>query len=180
MKTSQLVILAGLFLVFAWCGSFAQGAPSVTIKSYQRNQPDGSVRYAYRVINAGTNRIVGFTIGRDYYGDVSELSVEPSGWSFDTGLSPGSTTSPPSWKATLISNEESLLCELAWNNDGKADILAGQTVDGFSVITPQPDRAYPHGHWTVFFSDSTFASGMLVPDDTSAPIDTTPPAPRSH
>jgi hypothetical protein len=171
MKTMQLVLLTGLFLGLALGGGIAQQAPTVTIQSHQQTQPDGTMQYAYRVINRGAHRVVGFTIGRDYSGDVSELSVEPVGWNFDAGLAPGSTTSPPSWEAILVTNEESPLLELAWNNDGSADILAGQTAAGFSVITPQPDRAYLHGRWTVFFADATMESALLVPDDNSAPAD---------
>ncbi len=68
------------------------------------------------------------------------------------------------------------MVELEWRNDGTADILAGQTASGFSVITPQPDNAYLNGHWTVFFSDSTIASALLVLDDNPVPVDNTPPS----
>src|SRR6266436_6108914 len=175
MKTNQLVLLTCLFLVLALCSGFAQQAPTVTIKAYQLNQPDGTARYEYRVINGGANRIVGFAIGSDYYHGVSELQVSPNGWNFDTGLALGSSVSPTSWHPTLVTTEESPFMELEWRNDGTADILAGQTATGFSIVTSQPDSYYLKGHWTVFFSDSTIESALLVLDDNPAPIDTTPP-----
>ncbi len=175
MKTNQFVFLTCLFLILALCGSSAQQAPTVTVKAYQWNQPDGTTRYEYRVVNGGTSRIVGFAIGNDYYHGVSELQVPPSGWNFDTGLALGSSASPTSWHAALETTEESPFMDLEWRNDGTADILAGQNATGFSIVTPQPDSKYLNGHWTVFFSDSTVESALLVLDDNPLPIDTTPP-----
>jgi hypothetical protein len=170
VKTAQRLFLTCLFLVLGLCGSFAQKAPLVTVKSYQWNQTDGTVRYAYRVINGGEKRIVGFTIGRDYFNsNASELVVVPVGWDFDKGLAPGSTASPKSWYATLVTTEESPYFELDWRNDGAVDILARQTVTGFSVVTSRPDSKYLNGHWIVFFFDSKIESALLVPDDHPVP-----------
>jgi hypothetical protein len=174
MKTNQLVLTC-LFLILTLCGSFAQQAPTVTIKAYQLNQLDGTTRYQYRIINAGSGRIVGFAIGSDYYHAVSELRLPPTGWDFDTGLAASSSASPVSWHSILITTEESPFMELEWRNDGNGDILPGQTATGFSVVTPQPDPNYLSGHWTVYFSDSTVESALLVLDDNPAPVDTTPP-----
>jgi beta-galactosidase len=141
-----------------------QQAPkvTVTVKSYQLNQSDGTTRYEYRMVNAGANRIVGFAIGNDYYHGISELQVPPAGWSFDSGLAPGSAVSPVSWRATLVATEESPFVELEWRNDGTADVLPGQTATGFSVVTSQQDPHYLNGHWTAFFADSTVESSLLV------------------
>jgi hypothetical protein len=173
MKTNQLVFLTCLFLILALHGSFAQQAPTVTVKAHQWNQPDGTTGYEYRIVNGGANRIVGFAVGSDYYRGVSELQVPPKGWNFDTGLALGSSTSPTSWKAALVTTEESPFMDLEWRSAGTADILAGQTATGFSIVTPQPDSKYLNGHWTVFFSDSTVQSALLVLDDNPAPIQRT-------
>jgi hypothetical protein len=154
-----------VFFLCAQCAALAQQPPTVTIKAYQRNQPDGSARYEYRVINRGTKRIVGFAIGSDYYHSASELTVPPTGWTFDTGLADGSTTSPHSWHATLITTEESQYVELEWRNNGAADIMPGQTATGFSVVTVVPNQHYLSGNWTAFFSDSTIESARLLRDD---------------
>jgi hypothetical protein len=175
MKTKQFAFLTCLVLIVVSCVSFAQQAPTVTIKAFSTNLPDGTIRYQYRVINGGTTRIVGFAIGSDYYHGVSEARVAPQGWDFDNGLPVGSSTSPAGWHATVITTEESPAIEVEWRNDSTADILAGQTASGFSLITPQPDNAYLNGHWTVFFSDSTIASALLVLDDNPTPVDNTPP-----
>ncbi len=175
MKIKQLMFLAQLFLVVASCAAFAQQAPTVTIKAFQTNLPDGTTRYQYRVINSGTNRVVGFAIGSDYYHGVSELRVFPQGWAFNDGIPTTSSASPTAWHVDVITTEESPVVELEWRNDGTADIMAGLSTSGFSIVTPQPDNAYLRGHWTAFFSDSTVESALVVVDDNPTPVDNTPP-----
>ncbi len=65
MKTKQLAFLTCLVLMVASCAAFAQQAPTVTVKAFQTNLPDGTTRYQYRVINSGTTSVVGFAIGSD-------------------------------------------------------------------------------------------------------------------
>jgi len=176
MKTKQYAFLTCLVLIVVSCAALAQQAPTVNVKSFQTNLPDGSIRYQYRVINSGPTAIVGFAIGSDYYHGVSQLTTVPKGWNFDNGLPAGSSASPTNWQVSVITTEENPLTELEWRNSGTADIQPGQTLSGFAVITPQPDNAYLYGLWTVFFSDSTIASAALVVDDNPAPVDNTPPS----
>lgn len=173
MKT-KIVFLSLLFVIVV-SSAVAQQAPTVAVKAFQTNLPDGTVKYQYRVINSGTSTVVGLAIGSDYYHGVSELQAIPVGWDFEAGLPQGSSTSPAHWNASVITTEESPAVELEWRNDGTADIGPGQTGAGFSVIVPQQDQAYINGHWTVFFGDSTVNSALLVLDDNPLPVDNTPP-----
>jgi hypothetical protein len=176
MKTKLYAFLTCLVLIVVSCAALAQQAPTVNVKSFQTSLPDGTTRYQYRVINSGATAIVGFAIGSDYYHGVSQLTTLPQGWDFDNGIPAGSSASPANWHASVVTTEESPLAELEWRNNGTADIAPGQTLSGFTVITPQPDNAYLNGLWTVFFSDSTIASAALVVDDNPAPVDNTPPS----
>lgn len=173
MKMKQLLVFIFLFVGFH--AALAQEAPKVFVKALQLNLPDGAARYQYRVINSGTKRIVCVAIGSDYYHGIYELKVLPTGWTFDAGLPAASSTSPSGWHADVITLEESPVVDIEWRNDGTADIMPGQTVSGFSVITPRPDRAYMGSHWTVLFSDSTVESALLVLDDNPTRVDNTPP-----
>src|SRR5258708_35607614 len=140
MKSTIRIVFPTVLFTLATLPALAQPAqpqqaPTVTVKSYQLNQSDGTTRYEYRVVNGGANRMVGFAVGSDYYHGVSELQVPPAGWSFDSGLAPGSAVSPVSWRATLVTTEESPFVELESRNDGTEDVLAGQTATGYAVVT---------------------------------------------
>ena len=175
MKMKQLLVLFHLLLFVGFHVALAQEAPTVFVKVHQLNLPDGTTRYQYRVINSGPKRVVCVAIGSDYYRGTYELKVPPTGWTFDAGLPAASSTSPSGWHADVITLEESSVVDIQWRNDGTADIMPGQTVSGFSVITPRPDGAYLGSHWTVLFSDSTFESALLVLDDNPTRADNTPP-----
>jgi hypothetical protein len=151
-----------LFLLLAASSiAQAQQLPYVTIESTEVRQQDATTRYRYRVINRGSKPIVGFAIGRDAPHDLSELKVPPEGWSIERGLPGSSTSSPPGWRASVITTEESAFIELEWRNDGNGSIPPGQTLDSFEVVTPQPDHGYLTGHWTAFLSDSSAVSSTL-------------------
>lgn len=176
MKMKTFIAVSLFLLIVVACAAVAQQAPTVAVKAFQTNLPDGTIRYQYRVINSGTGTVVGLAIGSDYYHGVSELHALPVGWDFDAGLPQGSSASPAHWNASVITTEESPVVEIEWRNDGTADIAPGQTVAGFSITVPQADQAYLTGHWTAFFGDSTVNSALLVIDDNPAPVDNTPPS----
>jgi hypothetical protein len=171
--------VVGLLMVFGGNAVWAQEPSGVTISVSQQNLAGGQVAYHYKVINGSDQRIVDVMIGRDYYHGISELSVPPLGWSFDTGAPAGSFGSPVGWTPLVITTEESNLVEVEWGSvdtddippgktvdDGTADIMPGQTVSGFSVIVAAPAAEYMNSHWTVFFGDSSAASEMLLAEGT--------------
>ena len=181
-------LILPVLLISAVSVAFAQEAPPrVEVKVREWKQPDGRVRYAYRVINHSRDRsggkdrqVVSLIIGEDHHHDLSELRVPPIGWSFEKGLSKPSVSSPAGWHPAFITTEESDRCELEWRGDGESDKLkSGQALSGFSVVTPKPDENYRAGHWTVIFSDSTFESSSLVPDDHPLPLECLGAADRS-
>lgn len=175
MKTKRNLLFLCSVLLSGCISLLAQEAPTVTVKAFASTLPDGKVRYQYRVINSGSGRIVGLAIGCDYYHGVGELDSYPAGWDSDAGIPQGNSTSPAAWHVDVITTEESPKVQLEWRNDGTADIMAGQTLSGFSITTAQANNLYLAGHWTVFFSDSTVASALLVLDDNPVPVDNTPP-----
>lgn len=162
MKIKSLVFIC-LFLFAASDAALADPAPTITIKASQSTQQDGTTRYEYRVINSGPHRITAVNIGYDYYKNVFELQVEPKGWGPDTGIGQGSSTSPANWHVNVVTQEESPSIEIEWesSSDGTADILSGQTLAGFSIITQEPDDKYLHGHWTAYLTDANPESATL-------------------
>jgi hypothetical protein len=142
--------------------TWAQQASNVIVIAGRQKPQDGRVTYSYRVVNNSSQRITGLAIGSDSVHGVPELSVLPSGWTFESGAPAGALASPAHWSATVIATEESPLIEIEWRNDGTADLLPGQTAAGFSVTVPSSSTLYLVSHWTVFFGDSTAASGLLV------------------
>jgi hypothetical protein len=162
MKIKLLAIIC-LFLVATPAAAHAQAARTITIKASQSTEADGTTRYEYRVVNRGPHRITAVRIGYDHSRGVFELQVTPKGWSFDSGLAQGTFTSPANWHVNVVTGEESPSVEIEWesNKDGTADILPGQTLAGFSIITPEPDDNYLHGHWTAYLTDANPESAAL-------------------
>ncbi len=171
-------LIQAVLLVSSMSAAFSQEPPSVEVKVHEWKQADGSIRYAYRVINHSSDRktrkgkqIVSLIIGEDYYRDLFELLVSPIGWTFEKGLPKQSVSSPSGWYPTFVTQEESDLCELEWRiNGGSDDLIGGRALRGFSVVTPKPDENYKTGHWTVIFSDSTIESSFLAEDDDPLPL----------
>jgi hypothetical protein len=169
MKIKLLAIIC-LFLFAGPAAAHAQptimieaSQPAITIKASQSTEADGAIRYEYRVVNRGSHRITAVKIGYDYSRGVFELQVTPKGWSFDSGLAQGTFTSPANWQVNVVTEEESPSVEIEWesNEGGTADILPGQTLTGFSIITPGPDDKYLHGHWTAYMADGNPESDAL-------------------
>jgi len=184
MKIKQLVFLAALSFFADSDAAFAQqkqiipiqALNAITVKAFKSSQ-QGTTRYQYRIINHGTSHsVVGLTVGLNYYHNISELEVEPTGWNFDRGIPQTSSTSPRGWHVDVITTEESPYIKLSWRGeeDNPAfDILPGQTLAGFSITTPQPDDHYLTGHWTAYLSDATVVSDTLVLDEYPLPGDAT-------
>ena len=161
MKVKHIAIIF-LFLFAGPYAAHAEQAPTITVKASQSTKPDGTTRYEYRVVNSGPHRIAAVDIGYDYYHGVFELLVEPKGWSFDSGLAQGSATSPPGWHVNVVTEEESQSIEIEWRvNDLTTDVAHGRTLTGFSIITPEPDDKYLHGHWTAYLTDANPESAAL-------------------
>jgi hypothetical protein len=162
MKIKLLAIIC-LFLFALSDAALAEQAPAITIKASQSSEQDGTTRYEYRVVNRGPHRITSVNIGYDYHRGVFELQVTPKGWSYYSGLAQGTSTSPANWHVNVVTEEESQSIEIEWesNGDGTADILPGQTLTGFSIITPEPDDKYLHGHWTAYLADGNPESAEL-------------------
>ena len=141
----------------------AQPAPPVNVTVSQATLASGGTVYHYKVINNDIKPIVKLMVGRDYYHGVSELTDPPEGWTFGVASS-ANISSPQGWRAAVISEEESPYMEVQWRNPEVGMIEPGQTLAGFSVVTPAPNPTYSNAHWTVVFADSTVASGNLIAD----------------
>jgi hypothetical protein len=174
MKATLLALIC-LFMFAGPAAAYAQAAvmtgasqPAITIKASQSTEADGSTRYEYSVVNRGHHRITAVRIGYDYSRGAFELQVTPRGWSLYTGLAQGTFTSPANWHVSVVTEEESPSVEIEWESggDGTADILPGQTLKGFSIITPGPDDTYLHGHWTAYLADGNPESAALDAEKT--------------
>jgi hypothetical protein len=163
LRAKQIAFLTCLFLFAGSYAAYAGPAPPITIKASQSTQNDGTTRYEYRIVNRGPHRITAVNIGYDFAKNIFELQVSPKGWAPESGIAQGSATSPVNWHVNVITQEDSLSMEIEWesNADGTADIMPGQTVTGFSIITPEPDDKYLHGHWTAYLKDSDPESDTL-------------------
>lgn len=155
----------------------AQAAAPVSVKVY--GQHIGSrVIYNYRVTNNGTESISSAWIGhdnkndRDVSNDVWELSELPSGWDFYAGIPPGSATSPPGWRAYVITQEESDVLAIAWGviDDNSPRLLSGQTLTGMSITLDKSDDRYWSSHAAVKFSDQYRITVPLEKLDTTPPV----------
>lgn len=151
-----------LLTLVAGPAAWAQQASNAIVIAGRQVRPGGRVTYSYKVVNNGSQRITGLAIGSDYDRGVPELKVPPSGWTFESGAPAGALASPAHWSATVITTEDSPSFEIEWRNDGTADLLPGQKAAGFSVTTSSSSSLYLVSHWTVFFGNSTAASGLLV------------------
>ena len=120
--------------------------------------------YKYDIINNGLFPIKEFDVGKVSFDGDSELLTPPVGWSFVSGVQPGTYTSPPGWKLTLVTTEGSAGFYLSWSIlQGSASLQPGQSLSGFSVTLPSKDAAYKDGHWTAILNDATTASALLQP-----------------
>jgi hypothetical protein len=162
LRIKRLVFVC-LFLFAASDAALAEQAPTITVKASQSTEQDGTTRYEYRVVNRGPHRITAVNIGYDYAKNIFELQVEPKGWDPQSGIAQGGATSPANWHVNVITEEESPSIEIEWesSSSGTADILPGQTLTGFSIITQEPDDKYLNGHWTAYLSDADPESAAL-------------------
>jgi hypothetical protein len=115
----------------------------------------GNLVYNYKVVNSGTNTVIGFVIGNKFDTDENysfpQLIRLPLGWSYgitgETGreiiLAPGSTSQPLGWQSEVYGQQESGQHYLEWNSssgDKSVDIYPGQTLAGFTVTVPLADN----------------------------------------
>lgn len=167
MMNFKAFALKGLAFVIAIVAAIApeqvqaqqENGISVTVTPLTLN---GRTTYQYRVVNNGSQRIVGLAIGNDYRYGVPELTVYPEGWNADTGIVPGTVLSPARWAPTVLTTEESAAVELRWRNDATADVMPGQTLAGFAVVVLGQSSLYLNSHWTAFLGDGTAAYGVLT------------------
>ena len=177
----QLIGLASL--AFASVG-IAMAQPTVNVGVYAQHY-GGKLVYHYRVVNNSPNNIAAVWIGsdtkndNDNYNDVWELLELPAGWNFDTGIPPGSATTPPGWRVYMITPEEIPENAVAWGviDDNSPRLLPGQTLTGMSVTLDKADIHYLTAHASIIFNinvnnDPKYPTTRTVPLER---LDTTPP-----
>lgn len=162
MRIGHSILAISLFIVTVVSTTAAAQQSSVTVQASVRSQSDGSALYEYIVVNRSNKTIVGLSVGGDYYHGTSDLDTYPRGWTFDSGLQAGTSTSPEHWSPLVITTEESKFIEIEWRNDAATDIQPGQSLSGFGVVLDHPNDKYLSSHYTVYFGDSTAESGSLI------------------
>jgi len=157
-------IISTLSLFTACLGSLnAQQAGGIKVDVQQQPLPNGQVLYRYRVDNHSDRAVVSLIVGYDYGNGIPQLTSQPVGWSFDTGLQAGSVGSPPGWTSVLVTTEEHAQVQLEWKSSGPSgdiDPLTSKT--GFSVTVPAADQTFTSSQWTVYLDNATAMSGNLM------------------
>lgn len=179
-RSIQAIVLgavAALLLLVSLPASPAAAQPLVQVKVTEQSLGAETV-YIYRVVNDSTQPVVSFRVGFDYLHGVSQLTVPPSGWTFDGGLPPSSAGAPAGWEVRVVTTEESPLFDVQWSNESgpAADIAPGTSRSGFRVVLPQPVAGYESAYFDATLGDSTHVSSPIVIDDEPPPPgDVTPP-----
>lgn len=158
----------------------AMAQPPVNVGVYAEHY-GGKLVYHYRVVNNGPDNIAAVWIGYDSkndnnnYNDVMELVELPSGWNFNSGIPPGSVTSPPGWHAYVITPEGMPGNVIAWEviDNNSPRLVSGQTFTGMSITLDKADANYVTSHADIHFSNKRqYPTTLTVPLER---LDTTPP-----
>ncbi|MYE22815.1 MAG: hypothetical protein F4Y01_02545 [Gammaproteobacteria bacterium] len=111
----------------------AQEPPKATVKAMRF--PEGPPAFSFMVTNHGTLPIRMISIGSN--GDRSVLAIAPE-------TEPTSLGSPKGWKGTRTFGYETPFLKYFWEaEDPNARIQPGESLTGFSVQLPEPQREDP-------------------------------------
>ena len=185
MTHKFLVTFCALVLPWLAAVPVATAASHFPVQVKVYGQHHGSqVTYHYQIVNNSSHDVGGVMVGwlytdlPDKEGSGPELVTFPPSWNyreFGLEMPPGTSTSPPRWKAEVLLQEETTNRAIAWRfaRDYVPYVVIppGATLGGMSVTLEAADSSYLNSHVSVRYSDGHPALSVLLEK-----LDTTPPS----
>lgn len=176
VKNKIFATAATVILLIVGCRSVSAGTVAVYVWEETKTS---SVTYHYRVDNQTRHGVVGFSVGLDAYKNVSELSVDPIGFSGEEELVPEDSIGfpipsegasvPAGWEATVVQTDETETMRILFSITTAPPIAPKTSGRGFSISVPRREQAYRGGHWAVTLDNGVTYSGGLGIDQVDAP-----------